>query len=270
MNPILRNDLARMAANPPPQPAGRVSVDPQVISDADFHVKHGMTREQYAEREQLWRRRDIEERATADLDKDLAALSATSDNARRKFQTFHLLMGRERGKLSALQSRREQFQEFVNAPTATRSKISDAVTATKRWLLGGSSEEPAVDRAALDAELAAQQHKAEAAAGAIAEIDKQIEVTGIRVAKLQEAEKGFLNDAVAEVTSDLVQALARKRGEVAALERMLDPLRRFGIALNGKPEPVEFKWRNTWVDVAAALRSDPGADVSKLLPRVPA
>jgi hypothetical protein len=143
------------------------------------------------------------------------------------------------------------------------------VNRTTAWLLG-KGDDPQVDRQALDTELAAQVHKAEAAAGAIAEVDRQIEVATIRVGRLAESERTFLHDAVAEVASDLLSTLARKRGELHALERLLDPLRKFGVALNGKPEPTEIRWKNSWVDVAAALRADPGSDVSKMLPRVPA
>jgi hypothetical protein len=264
---ILLTDIVHHGA---PAPAGRVAYDPKVISDHEFHVKHGMTREAYAERDSQWRRRDFEERATADLDSDLEAISGTSDSARHKFQTFGLILDRERDKLSALESRRSDFQGFVDAPARTQGRISAAVAATTKWLLGGSAEEPAIDRAALDSELATAQHKAEAAAGAIAEVDRQIEIAQIRVARLQEAERGFLHDTVAEVAADLIQTLARKRGEVQALERLLDPLRRFGIATHGKPESVEIKWRHTWQDVANVLKADPSGDVSKMLPRVPA
>jgi hypothetical protein len=266
---ILLNDLSRMAKEAAPQLGARVAYDPKVISDHEFHVKHGMSREAYAERGARWQRRDFEERVTADLDRDLDAISKTSDSARHKLTTFSLILGNEKSKLSALESRKAQFQEFVNAPTATRSKISDAISRTKAWLLGGG-DEPTIDRAALDAELALASHKAQAAEAAIAELDKKIEVAGIRVNRLADAERGFLNDAVAEVASDLLSALARKRGEVVALERLLEPLRRYGVATHGKPEPVELKWRHTWPDVANALRAEPSADVSKLLPRVTA
>jgi hypothetical protein len=256
--------MAREAA---PQLGARVAHDPKVISDHEFHVKHGMSREAYAERGAQWQRRDFEERATADLDNDLEAIAGTSDTARHKHQSFSLILGNEKSKLSALQSRREQFMEFIDAPAKTRSKIADAVAATKRWLLGGG-DEPAVDRAALDAELAVSSHKAEAAAAAISDIERQIEVARIRVGRLAEAERGFLNDTVAEVSADLVQTLARRRGEVAALERLCEPLRKYGIATHGKPEPDEIRWKHTWPDVAAALKADPSASVEKLLPKI--
>src|SRR5262249_45422911 len=97
-------------------------------------------------------------------------------------------------------------------------------------------DEPAVDRSALDSELATATHKAAAAAEAIADLDGLIEIANIRVARLQEAERSFVNDELAEVADDLVKLLARKRGEAAALEKMLDPLRRYGIALRALPE----------------------------------
>ena len=267
---ILLTDLSRMAHEAAPQLGARVAYDPKVISDFEFFEKHGMSREAYIERQGQLKRQAFEEQCVADLDRDLEAISATSDTARHKLTTFGLILDRERTALANLQSRRAQFEEFVNAPTATRSKIQDAVTATKRWLLGGGGDEPAVDRAALDAELAVASHKAQAAETACADIDQQIEAAGIRVARLAEAERAFLNDCLAEVSADLVQALARKRGELAALERLLDPLRKFGVALNGKPDPTEIRWRHTWADVANALRSNPSGDVSKMLPKVPA
>jgi hypothetical protein len=50
---ILLSDLAHHAA---PREAGRVAHDPKVISDHEFLVKHGMSREAYAERDAGWRR----------------------------------------------------------------------------------------------------------------------------------------------------------------------------------------------------------------------
>jgi len=76
--------LGDLARNGAPAPAGRASVDPQVISDHDFLVTHGMTREQTAERGALWKRQAFEEDACADLDRDLESISATSDTARHK------------------------------------------------------------------------------------------------------------------------------------------------------------------------------------------
>jgi hypothetical protein len=264
---ILLTDIAHNAA---PREAGRVAYDPKVISDHEFLVKHGMSREQYAERDSQWRRRDAEERATADLDRDLESIAATSDTARHKLAVFGNIRDREKSALANLQTRREQFIEYTNAPAKTQSKISAAVAATAKWLLLGTTEEPVVDAAALANELAQASHKAAAAEAAISDVDRQIEVATIRVARLAEAERTFLHDAVSEVASGVLETLGRKRGEVAALERLCEPLRRYGIPLNGKPETVEIKWRHSWPDVAAALRADSSSDVSKMLPRVPA
>jgi hypothetical protein len=266
---ILLNDLSRMAREAAPQLGARVAYDPKVISDHEFLVKHGMSREQYAERDAGWRRQAFEEQVTADLDKDLDAIAATSDSARHKLATFALIFGNEKAKLAALESRKSTFQDFIDAPIRTRSKIADAVAKTKQWLLGGG-DEPAIDRQALDAELAVASHKAQAAEAAIADIDEQIEIAGIRVARLAEAERSFLNDALAEVAGDLLSTLSRKRGELAALEKTLEPLRRYGVALNGKPEATEIRWKSSWQDVAAALKANPAASVEKLLPKVSA
>src|SRR5258708_33101767 len=195
---ILLNDLSRMAREAAPQLGARVAYDPKVISDHEFLAKHGMSREQYAERDAGWRRQAFEEQVTADLDRDLEAIAGTSDTARHKLAKFGNILDREKDKLSALESRKATFQGFVDAPTATRSKISDAISRTKAWLLGGG-DEPTIDRQALDAELAQASHKAAAAEAAIADIDRQIEIAAIRVARLAEAERQFLNDAVAEV-----------------------------------------------------------------------
>jgi chromosome segregation ATPase len=266
---ILMTDLARMAANPPPMPAGRVTHDQKLIDDFEYLQRHGETRDQAAERGRMLRREAFEADAVADLDANLESIAGTSDAARHKHQTFALILDRERDKLSALESRKAQFTEYVNAPARTRSKISEAISRTKAWLLGGG-DEPQIDRQALDAELALASHKAAAAQEAIADIERQIEVQTIRVNRLQEAERGFVCNALAEVSADLVQALARKRGEVEALERLLKPLQRYGVATHGKPETVELRWKHSWPDVAAALRANPAADVSRLLPKVPA
>jgi hypothetical protein len=262
---ILLTDIVHHGA---PREAGRVTHDQRVIDDFEYMQRHGETREAAAERGRMLKREHFEERTVVDLDKDLESIAGTSDTARHKFAVFGNIRDREKSALANLQTRREQFIEYTNAPAKTQSKISAAVAATAKWLLLGTTEEPVVDAAALANELAQASHKAAAAEAAIAELDKQIEVAQVRVNRLAEGEREFLNAAVAEVAADLLQTLARKRGEVAALERLCEPLRRFGVALNGKPESVEIKWRHSWPDVANALRSD--SDVSKLLPRVPA
>jgi len=263
---ILLTDIAHNAA---PREAGRVTHDQRVIDDFEYMQRHGETREAAAERGRMLKRIAFEERTVADLDSDLEAIAGTSDSARHKLAVFGNIRDREKSALANLQTRREQFTEYVNAPAKTQSKISEAIARTKAWLLGGTTEEPVIDRAALDAELALASHKAQAAEAAIAELDKQIEVAGIRVNRLADAERGFLNDAVAEVASGMLETLSRKRAELAGLERLCEPLRKFGIATHGKPESVEIKWRHSWPDVAAALKADPSGDVSKLLPRVP-
>jgi hypothetical protein len=269
----LLGDLARMYENGPPQLGARVSYDPDVLAEVAFRDRHGMTRAQWQERERIRARQDFETRAVANIEQELDAITATGVTARKRFEMFHACLVRERDKLAELESRRDGFQGLVAAPAVTQNKIRDAVAATKKWLLGGG-DEPAICRQALDAELASATHRAQAAAEAIAEVDAQIEVARLRGERLAEAEKEFLHAAVREVveTSGLLQVLARKRGEVRALERLLGSAADYygyGNSVNVEPEHVEMKWRHSWHEIAEAIRENPTADIAKLLPKVP-
>ena len=186
---LLARDLRRMA-DEGGQLIGRPNRDPKVLSDYEFFEKHGHTREQAAERERMFERERFEDKSTADIEQELAAISG---NARQRHVQFHAILVRERDKLAEIERKKDQLLGLVAAPAKTQSKILAAIAQTKAWLMGGG-DEPAVDRAALDAELATAAHRAQAAGEAIAEVDRLIEVARIRVARLAEAETEFIRD----------------------------------------------------------------------------
>jgi hypothetical protein len=70
----------------------------------------------------------------------------------------------------------------------------------------------------------------------------------------------------------LLQLLARRRAETAALERLLSPTSDYGgygRTINVPAERHEIKWRSSWREIANTIRETPDADVSKMLPKVP-
>ena len=67
---IMLNDLARMARDGAPQLVGRRITDPVALSEAEFILQNGMTREAAAERARIRERQDWEAQCVSDLNGD--------------------------------------------------------------------------------------------------------------------------------------------------------------------------------------------------------
>ena len=111
LNTVMRADLRRMAENGAPQLFGRTSADPDILAEMAFRDSHnGMSRADYALREQMRARNDFESNAVADLGGDppgVPTMSATPQRAR--WDRYREWRASEKLKLTELESRRAEL-----------------------------------------------------------------------------------------------------------------------------------------------------------------
>lgn len=106
--------------------------------------------------------------------------------------------------LATLQAKRDEFQEIMAAPEETEVAIRSAVKRTADWLLGRSTDNSDEGtRKALDDQLAAQRHRAEAARAALVELEPQIERAQLRVQTLNDRQNEFLKPVLREIADEL-------------------------------------------------------------------
>jgi hypothetical protein len=277
---ILANDLKRMAAAGPMQLGARVAPPgSEVYAEDEFRRTHnGMDRLTWDARQKMLAHERFEEQTLTDLDgapPPVDGLPSGLSSKRRAYASYAAWLRGEESKFDALEAKRRELQAIVDAPADVESTLRGMLRRTADALLHGTpaDESDAAKRLELDAKLATQKHRAEAAQVALSEIEPQIEVAQIRVSRLRDREMEFLSPCLFEAAEGIARTLARVRAEVAALEQLLQPLeahfRVYG-STDKAPEPpdVSVKWRHSWHDVADALAADPTADVSKLLPVV--
>jgi chromosome segregation ATPase len=274
---ILARDIKRMADAPQPL-IGRPVTDPQVLSDFEFQAKHGMSREQYAERARQWQRQEFEDKATADLNGDPPDNMLGTDfrfpgmtPLRLRYTKYAEWLARESDKLNALERRRADLQSMIEAPAQTEGAIRQALRRTADVLLGKSVDDSDTEqRLKLETRRMEQLHKAEAAKLAMPELEREIEIAKLRVHKLREREPEFLNPVIQEAARDVELRLAECRAEVAALERLLKPLSEFRVygAKRIEAPAFDIEWGYSWSEIGKALRADPIADISGMLPKL--
>ena len=275
---LLARDALRQSQGADGQLRGRGTTDPAVLSDFEFHAKHGMTREQYIERDRQWKRADFESAATGDIDESLDGLAGAPAD---KYLAYHGVRTVEDGKLADLQRKAAELESIIGMPVESEGAIRAALRRTADALLSGKSaeESDADKRAELDSKLAAHKHKAEAARIALDDIAKDIDRQQVRCARVKERESDFLPAVVlaAVERSGMVERLQALRSEADELETLLQGLRAtFGGTLGVAPrdhrtvlDGRKREWAVTeqWKAVADALRTNPCADVARLLPK---
>lgn len=175
-------------------------------------------------------RADRDEKSIADLNGDPPPGIPVVGLSPRRALLARYIRWREtlQSELAMLVAKRDQLQTLVDAPNETEAKIRGGVRRTVDFLLGRSadnSDEGA--RAALDSELAAQRHRAEAAKSALPELEPQIEQAQMRIARLEERRKEFLNPALTELADELGLARAYQR-KIAELQETAALI--FGLA----------------------------------------
>jgi hypothetical protein len=244
-----------------PIPPGLGSAHPGAITDFEFYQRNKMTRAEMAERNRQWERSNFETGATSDLDGDLPLGGIVSDVVgvltgapeRQKLAGFVALRAAERIKLSDLETKKAELLGLVEAPAATESKISAAVRKTADWLRGRNSESSSrlaeIERGNLDTQLATERHRADAAKSIMPELEHDIEVAQLRVKRLDEREREYLEPALREVkvATGVFEYIAKKKAELEAAKALLED--------------------HPWWDVEAALLE--GKDFAKLLPKIP-
>ncbi len=264
----------------------RASMGSEAYADDVFQREHGMSRAAWNERERLIAQERAEAAALAGLDddpmdwlskqktwiyKDSALDKLTS--ARKRYAVYRQWLAVEESKLAKLANKRDGLQAVVAAPAEVESSIRAFVRRTADAMLGkGKAESDAEAWAALNRKHSDQKLQAAAASVAIEDLEPEIKVAEMRVARLQERESEFLNPVLNELAFDIEQVLDRKEAEIAALKRLLEPLWQnyrlpYGTQAERPEAPdVAIAWPLGWHGLADKLRADPLADVAEMLP----
>lgn len=262
---ILLNDLARMAQQGPVDLGARVDLSGQLLAEQNFRDTHdGLSPQQWEARRDVFAREAFEQQVLGDLEGDFAGKTP-----RERFAAWSSKLADERRKLALIEDHRDELQRLVDAPKASEGVLAGMLRRTVDGLLGkGAEESDANALAAAEHERLLGEHRAKAAAIAIAELEPQAEYFRLRIKRLEERRTWFESPALWAAARPIVEAKLRAEAQAAALGRLLDalPPMPYGVDLPEveRPARVTIRWGRTWADVSRALET--GADVSKLLP----
>lgn len=246
---ILSSDLHRMARDGAAPLPGRPITEPSALADANFFIRHQITREQYGEMERKRDRSAWEERVVADLqDEPPSGLGANIMHLspqKARYTRFRAWLQTEKSKLADAHRKLATLDGLVEAPRETEGKIQALVRKTAAFLLGRGTDDSAVDeRATLDSKLTAERHRAEAAQAARPEIERLVEIAELRVRRLKEREPDFVRAAVIEhaIKSELGARYQKAVDELAAVLDEINGLcAEFGGYGNGLPVTTDLK-----------------------------
>jgi hypothetical protein len=186
-----------MANAPTPQLGARGTDDQRVISDYEFQQKHGLSRDEYAERGRLLDRERYEADAVADLDDTLDRFTGT---AAVRYASYHGLLALEQGALAELERRAAELESIIAEPIETESGMRATVRRVADRLLAGKSADESDKAQVIEARdrAAAQQLRAEAAKLALGDIAKDIDRQGVRCRHVKSRGGEFLAPVVFE------------------------------------------------------------------------
>jgi hypothetical protein len=186
-----------------------------------------------AERKRQWARTDFEASAVADLDGEppgVPTLSATP--MRDRWDRYLKWRVGEVEKLSELEARRAELLGLKEKPKQTEGKIQAAIRRTADYLLGKSDDGgDELDREGLDRRLAIEKHRADAVDLLLPDLDRQIEIAGLRVKRLQEREASFLRPVLVEHAEQ--NYVAKYLAAVDALRKAIAPLAGMNVYFGG-------------------------------------
>jgi hypothetical protein len=278
---ILMNDLARMARNGEGQLIGRPITDANVLEEVAFRDKHGMSRADMAARDALWKRSDAEDAILEDyrgaIPGDVIGEFRGLKGARLEFARFGAWRDRTAAQLTELEATKANLTDIIAQPGQTQNSIVAAVKRTARLLLGAGTEDDADARLELDRKLAAEQHRAEAAAQVLPEVEAQIAAKKKQYHTLIDRTVEFLNPAMIEIfeESGIGKIYAGKKAEMQALDNLVSGFLRGYTDRNTPdvtslaPAPrIDLGWAHSWHEIENELRKDARAEVGKLLPKL--
>jgi hypothetical protein len=267
---VLTADLRRMGDDGT-QLVGRPVTDPRVLSDHEFFVKHGLTRDQFAERSAMFEREAWEANAVRDIDDVLDCLAGSAAD---KYLAYHGMLSTEQGRLAELQRKSAELEAIMAQPVEAESALRAALRRTADALLNGKSgdESDADKRAELDAKIAAHRHRAEAAKIALADIGRDIDRQQVRVRHVKSRESEFLTPVIfaAVRESGIVERWEQLRAEADALEtQLLGLVQTFSVPAGHsapwrppiKRELSTVESRRHWAAVADALQRNPNSQI---------
>lgn len=294
-NSLFNRDLARLAQSPDqPKLMGRPATDRNVLEEAEFFLKNGMSRAAYAEMRAAMRREEADAQAVRDLNGNPPELTNTRGLGpkRAALANYFEWVCVETKKRDSLLARRIELEEMIAAPAASEARIRDAVRQTATTLVGRVHASAKIDRSAMDVQLAQERHMAEAATVALAEIEGQIENAERRVEFLGSREADFTGPALVEDADNLKlgQIYLEKIAELRAICDLMNGLASVaGGYGSGFENRTEIKFpkvglpsisgadnsayvissagnSDVWRQITLALRMNPKMDAAKFIP----
>jgi len=300
---LMLRDLSRMANSADSMLAGRGTHDQTVIDEFNFREKNGMSRAEMAERERL-RRRDAAEAEILEgyrgpVPGDVVADTRGLGTCRAGLARYLAWRSRTAVELTDLESTRSRLNDVASAPDKTAGTITELIRRTARNLLANCGGDDDADRRVeLDKQLAAEQHRSQAAAEALPEVESQIEAKRMQYEVLCSREAEFLHPALIEAADEtgLGKVYMRRVAELREVVALIFGLSRvagehygsgfsqpFAIdlphvglrSLADLPDsdfriPANCGNADTWRKLAAALIADPRCEASKHLPKLKA
>ena len=196
VNSIFGNDLARLAreGGSDTQLIGRPMTDPNGLIEADFVLRHGMSRARYSEMMAAHRRQEFEDGAVRDLrgepPEDICNTRGLGPKRARYARYFHWRLQIQR-ELSEVQSKRAELEAMIAAPSETEAKRKASVKRTAAFLMGREQASDEDAGKTLTERLMVEQHRADAAREALPEIEAALDVAQLRLAAINEREGSF-------------------------------------------------------------------------------
>jgi hypothetical protein len=263
-NTIMGRDLARMARDGGDTKLfGRPNTDPRVISEADFLQRHGITREQMAERDRELAHLEFEQSSVADLSgeppddagdemeirngvtrtKKTLNLKGLSPQ-RKRYALYHAWFANLTSVLEALEKRKVDLEAIIAAPVEAGFALRKGIRRTADFLLGRTQSGGEGEAEAMSAKLAIAQHRADAARVALPELEREIERARLRLKHLEGREADFLNPALAELADHLgalyLQQIERLRYTAGLLFGLSSVVRTYGDGFQEALENIKF------------------------------
>lgn len=207
VNSIFGNDLARLAqeGGSETQLIGLPSRDPNVLEEANYFFKHGVTRAQASEQAAAWRRQDFEDGAVRDLlgepPKDICNTRGLGPK-RARYARYHHWRLNVQKELSDVQTKKAELESIIATPGETEVKRKASVRKTAAFLMGREQASDEDAGKTLTERLMVEQHRAEAAREALPEIEAALDVAQLRLAAINEREGEFLNPALVEIAEE--------------------------------------------------------------------
>jgi hypothetical protein len=178
--------------------------------------------------------------------------------AKQRLDNFVTLRKRTEGEHDALLAQQQRLQDAIDAPAQTKAKRDGLLKTLAKKLLGGEDVAgfDLLRRTAVESEIQDAEARAEIAKLAIAELAEKLEIAALRVRRLKEREREFVQAAVSEhIKAELGPKYRRAIAEFGAIAHQIQGARE--AAGLGSPEKIELP--TFWIVDDATIRPDRNA-----------